>query len=129
MCSSDLVWARQNVIIEKIRPSQFSVVLPRSMSLGERRERGFCPMAEEKFHFQSEASELLRMMIHSVYSNRDIFLRELISNASDALDKRRIESLFNSDDAGFTSEIRIARDRETHTLTVSNNNIGITCWQ
>ena len=83
-------------------------------------------MAEEKFHFQSEASELLRMMIHSVYSNRDIFLRELISNASDALDKRRIESLFNSDDAGFTPEIRIVRDREAHTLTVSDNGIGMT---
>lgn len=83
-------------------------------------------MAEEKFHFQSEASELLRMMIHSVYSNRDIFLRELISNASDALDKRRIESLFNSDDADFTPEIRIVRDREAHTLTVSDNGIGMT---
>ena len=61
-----------------------------------------------------------------LFRSRDIFLRELISNASDALDKRRIESLFNSNDAGFTPEIRIVRDREAHTLTVSDNGIGMT---
>lgn len=83
-------------------------------------------MAEEKFQFQSEAAELLRLMIHSVYSNRDIFLRELISNASDALDKRRIEALFDSELAGFDPEIRIVRDREARTLTVSDNGIGMT---
>ena len=83
-------------------------------------------MAEEKFQFQSEASELLRLMIHSVYSNRDIFLRELISNASDALDKRRIEALFNAELADFTPEIRIVRDKEARTLTVSDNGIGMT---
>ena len=83
-------------------------------------------MTEQKFHFQSEASELLRMMIHSVYSNRDIFLRELISNASDALDKRRIEGLFNSGTADFKPEIRIVRDRDSRTLTVSDNGIGMT---
>ena len=87
-------------------------------------------MAEErsqvqKFQFQSEAAELLKMMIHSVYSNRDIFLRELISNASDALDKRRIERLRNSGLADFEPEIRVLRDRERRTLTVSDNGIGM----
>ncbi|MCR5347222.1 MAG: molecular chaperone HtpG [Fretibacterium sp.] len=83
-------------------------------------------MAEEKFEFQSEAAELLKMMINSVYSNRDIFLRELISNASDALDKRRIERLRNAELADFAPEIRIAWDKEGRTLSVSDNGIGMT---
>ena len=83
-------------------------------------------MAEETFQFQSEAAELLRMMIHSVYSNRDIFLRELISNASDALDKRRIERLKDSELADFKGEIRVILDREKRTLTVADNGIGMT---
>ncbi|MBQ9564635.1 MAG: molecular chaperone HtpG [Synergistaceae bacterium] len=83
-------------------------------------------MAEEKFEFQSEAAELLKMMINSVYSNRDIFLRELISNASDALDKRRIEKLRDSELADFAPEIRIERDKDKRTLSVSDNGIGMT---
>ena len=81
---------------------------------------------EEKFEFQTEAAELLRLMINSVYSNRDIFLRELISNASDALDKRRIERLRDSELADFTPEIRIVRDTDARTLSVSDNGIGMT---
>ena len=83
-------------------------------------------MPEEKFEFQSEAAELLKMMINSVSSNRDIFLRELISNASDALDKRRIEKLKNSELADFKPEIRIIRDKDKRTLTISDNGIGMT---
>ena len=83
-------------------------------------------MPEEKFEFQSEAAELLKMMINSVYSNRDIFLRELISNASDALDKRRIEKLKNSELADFKPEIRIIRDKDKRTLTIADNGIGMT---
>lgn len=83
-------------------------------------------MSEEKFYFQSEAAELLRMMISSVYSNRDIFLRELISNASDALDKRRIECLKDSELAENTKpEILITSDTEKKILSVSDNGIGM----
>ena len=83
-------------------------------------------MSEEKFYFQSEAAELLKMMISSVYSNRDIFLRELISNASDALDKRRIECLKDSELAENTKpEILITSDSEKKILSVSDNGIGM----
>lgn len=80
----------------------------------------------EKLYFQSEAASLLKLMIHSVYSNRDIFLRELISNASDALDKRRIESLSNSEYAEFKPEIRLSLDKDKRTITISDNGIGMT---
>ena len=83
-------------------------------------------MSEEKFYFQSEAAELLRMMIDSVYSNKDIFLRELISNASDALDKRRIECLKDTELAENTNpEIKIEIDADAKTLSVSDNGIGM----
>lgn len=84
-------------------------------------------MSEEKFYFQTEAAELLKMMISSVYSNRDIFLRELISNASDALDKRRIETLKNSELAENTNAvIKIEINPDNKTLSVSDNGIGMT---
>ena len=83
-------------------------------------------MSGEKFYFQSEAAELLRMMIDSVYSNKDIFLRELISNASDALDKRRIECLKDSELAeNINPEIKIEIDTDKKTLSVSDNGIGM----
>ena len=83
-------------------------------------------MSEEKFYFQTEAAELLNMMISSVYSNKDIFLRELISNASDALDKRRIECLKDSELADNTKpEIKIEADKDNHTLSISDNGIGM----
>ncbi|MCK9340561.1 MAG: molecular chaperone HtpG [Synergistaceae bacterium] len=81
----------------------------------------------EKHEFQSEAKQVLELMINSVYSNPDIFLRELISNASDALDKLRIESLSNTDlsDLVKDGEIRIEADKDSKTLTVSDNGIGM----
>ena len=83
-------------------------------------------MSEEKYRFQTETAELLKMMIGSVYSNRDIFLRELISNASDALDKRRIETLKNSELAeNKNPEIKIEVNSDEKTLTVSDNGIGM----
>ena len=84
-------------------------------------------MNEEEFYFQTEAAELLKMMIYSVYSNKDIFLRELISNASDALDKRRIETLKNSELAENTNAvIKIELNPDNKTLSVSDNGIGMT---
>ena len=83
-------------------------------------------MSEEKFYFQTEAAELLKMMISSVYSNKDIFLREIISNASDALDKRRIETLKNSELAeNAHPEIKIEINSDNKTLSVSDNGIGM----
>lgn len=83
-------------------------------------------MSEEKFYFQTEAAELLQLMIGSVYSNKDIFLREIISNASDALDKRRIETLKNTELAeNANPEIKIEIDADKKTLSVSDNGIGM----
>ncbi|MCC3861942.1 molecular chaperone HtpG [Pseudemcibacter aquimaris] len=84
-------------------------------------------MTTEKHGFEAEVSRLLHMMVHSVYSDREIFLRELISNASDACDKLRYAGLTNADlikDAGeFAIDIRL--DKDTKTLTVSDNGIGM----
>ncbi len=81
----------------------------------------------EKFEFQTEARQLLDLMIHSVYSHREIFLRELISNASDALDKLRFEALTNTELAHLTGDlhIRITPDAEDRTLTISDNGVGM----
>jgi molecular chaperone HtpG len=77
--------------------------------------------------FQAEARQLLQLMIHSIYSNKDIFLRELISNASDALDKLRIESLVNSDLEVDRADlhIRLDLDKDARTLTIRDNGIGM----
>ena len=81
----------------------------------------------ETLEFQAETRQLLRLVIHSVYSNKDIFLRELISNASDALDKVRLESLIDGGAAVDASDphIAIAADPAARTLTVSDNGIGM----
>jgi len=82
----------------------------------------------ETHQFQTEARQLLDLMIHSVYSNKDIFLRELISNASDALDKRRFEAVQHPDllPDGTELHIQLAPDTEARTLTVVDNGIGMT---
>jgi molecular chaperone HtpG len=81
----------------------------------------------ETFSFQTEARQLLDLMIHSIYSNKDIFLRELISNASDALDKRRYEAVQRPEllPEGVELAIEIQPDAEARTLTVSDNGIGM----
>ena len=81
----------------------------------------------EQLEFQAEARQLLDLMVHSVYSNKDAFLRELISNASDALDKLRLESFRDKELAADTADlhIEIAVDRDARTLTVRDNGIGM----
>ena len=83
---------------------------------------------KETREFQTETKQLLDLMIHSIYTNREIFLRELISNASDAIDKLRVESLTNLEmlegDPQF--EIFITADETAKTLTISDNGIGMT---
>ncbi|MDQ3601947.1 MAG: molecular chaperone HtpG [Actinomycetota bacterium] len=82
----------------------------------------------ETLEFQSEARQLLKLMIHSIYSNKDVFLRELVSNASDALDKLRLEAFRDKDLQADISDLHIAIevDREQRTLTVRDNGIGMT---
>jgi len=82
---------------------------------------------KETLGFQAEVKQLLHLMIHSLYSNKEIFLRELISNASDACDKLRFEALDNAglyeNDAEL--KIRVAYDKEARTITISDNGIGL----
>ncbi len=81
----------------------------------------------ETLGFQTEVKQLLQLMIHSLYSNREIFLRELISNASDACDKLRFEALHN--DALFEGDsdfkIRVSFDKDARTLSISDNGVGM----
>ena len=81
----------------------------------------------ETLKFEAEARQLLQLMIHSIYSNKDIFLRELISNASDALDKVRLEAFRDKDLQVETSDLHIdiETDKEQRTLTVRDNGIGM----
>ena len=79
----------------------------------------------ETFDFQAEISQLMNIIINSFYSNKDIFLRELISNSNDALDKLRYESLVNK--LGFSDfSIKIVPDTETKTLSIIDNGVGMT---
>lgn len=82
---------------------------------------------KETLGFQAEVKQLLQLMIHSLYSNKEIVLRELISNASDASDKLRFEALSNNALYGSDSElkIRVAFDKAARTLTITDNGIGM----
>lgn len=84
-------------------------------------------MSSETLEFQAEARQLLQLMVHSIYSNKDVFLRELISNASDALDKLRLASLRDKDLEVDTADLHIAIevDPDARTLTVRDNGIGM----
>jgi molecular chaperone HtpG len=84
--------------------------------------------AKETLGFQTEAKQLLQLMIHSLYSNKEVFLRELISNASDASDKLRFAALSNSSLYENDSDLKVtvAFDKEAKTITISDNGIGMT---
>ncbi|MEE2914776.1 MAG: molecular chaperone HtpG [Pseudomonadota bacterium] len=83
---------------------------------------------KETMNFQTEAKQLLQLMIHSLYSNKEIFLRELIANASDAIDKLRFEALSDasllSEDSDF--RIRVDIDKDLRTITITDNGVGLT---
>ncbi len=82
--------------------------------------------ATERHEFQAEVKQLLDLMVHSLYSDRDIFLRELVSNASDALDKRRFEQLTSPELAdGAELQIKLAIDRDARTLAIIDNGVGM----
>ncbi len=82
---------------------------------------------KETLGFQAEVTQLLDLMIHSLYSNKEIFLRELISNASDAIDRLRFDML--SDETLHEEDveplIRVSFDKEARTITISDNGIGM----
>ena len=82
---------------------------------------------QEKFGFQAEVKQLLDLMINSLYSNKEIFLRELISNASDAIDRLRLELLSRGEDLEEEGalRIRVSYDREARTIMVADNGIGM----
>jgi molecular chaperone HtpG len=80
----------------------------------------------ERHEFQAEVTQLLDLMVHSLYSDKDIFLRELISNASDAIDKLRFESLTTEGLAAAEPKIHIELDKDKRTLAISDTGIGMT---
>ena len=83
---------------------------------------------KETLEFQTEVKQLLQLMIHSLYSNKEIFLRELVSNSSDACDKLRFEALANDKLYGGDTDLRIRVDfdKDNKTVTVTDSGIGMT---
>ena len=83
---------------------------------------------QEKMEFQAEVKQLLHLMIHSLYSHKEIFLRELISNSSDAVDKARYESLTQADILGEdkTFRIKVSVDKDKKVLRITDNGVGMT---
>ncbi|WDE03545.1 molecular chaperone HtpG [Thalassomonas viridans] len=83
---------------------------------------------KEVHGFQTEVKQLLQLMIHSLYSNKEIFLRELVSNAADAADKLRFRALSDADlyEGDGELRVRVSADKENNTITISDNGIGMT---
>jgi molecular chaperone HtpG len=104
-------------VFQGMQEHEFSLTLEEKMAGSEKKTLGF----------QAEVKQLLQLMIHSLYSNKEIFLRELISNASDAADKLRFEAINNS--ALYESDpdlkITIGFDKDARTITIADNGIGM----
>ena len=84
-------------------------------------------MSDKQFKFEADTGKILNIVINSLYSQREIFLRELISNASDAINKRKFETLKSGEsDDTFDGAIGIAVDKKARTVTISDNGIGLT---
>ena len=85
-------------------------------------------MTTTNLEFKTEVKQLLDLMIHSLYSHKEIFLRELISNASDAIDRARYESLTDNNimEGDGDWKIKIIPDKDAGTLTISDNGLGMT---
>ncbi|MDN3651324.1 molecular chaperone HtpG [Thalassotalea ponticola] len=83
---------------------------------------------KEVHGFQTEVKQLLQLMIHSLYSNKEIFLRELVSNSADAADKLRFKALENAElfEGDGTLRVRVSADKDANTITISDNGIGMT---
>jgi molecular chaperone HtpG len=79
----------------------------------------------ESYSFQAEVVQILDLMIHSLYSNKEIFLRELISNASDAIDRLRLELMAEGESPEGPLQIRVSFDPDAHTITIADNGIGM----
>jgi len=82
----------------------------------------------EKFAFQAEVNQVLDLVIHSLYSNKEIFLRELISNASDACDKLRFEAIKNPELLSDDLAIQVDFDSDAKTITIADNGIGMNLY-
>ena len=82
---------------------------------------------KQTLSFQTEVKQLLQLMIHSLYSNREIFLRELVSNASDAIDKLRFMAVTNSalNESATDLKIRVSVDKAAGTIPIADNGIGM----
>ena len=80
---------------------------------------------QESFTFQAEVVQILDLMVHSLYSNKEIFLRELISNASDATDRLRLELMAQGETPEEPLRIRVGFDPEAHTITIADSGTGM----
>src|SRR5512141_3160968 len=82
----------------------------------------------QSFHFKAETKQLLNILIHSLYKDREVFLRELLSNASDALNRLRFEMVTNQNvlDPAAELSIHIKADKDSRTITITDTGIGMT---